>query len=226
MLNLTVAAMARSAAAIAALTLAACGGSQTKGSGPEASVRTATGASAQRLADERPLGVVENCSTRSQASFPGAFTDPHNVVIGPLVLVGAAYTDPSTVREFGGNKFPALVRAGHRVTIAVARRKRRVASLGYGPLPEKVELSPRDGHPVVTFIACRAREPSASIGAGGPVTFWSGFVLTRLPRCVPLEIWVDNESSPHRTALRMGRRRCRDSTCGPRSERGADAFAW
>jgi hypothetical protein len=149
--------------------------------------------------EERPRGVVEDCSTRSEARFPGAFTDPRNVVVGPLVLVGAAYTDRGTVVEFGGNKFPLLVRAGHRVTIELSPSSRRVAGLGYGPLPEGVELQPRDGHRVVTFVACRR---------GGAVTFWSGFVLTRSPRCVPLDVWVDDEPAPRRTVLRMGARDC------------------
>ena len=160
------------------------------------------------VAGERSRGVVEDCSTRSEASFPAAFTDPHNVVVGPLVLVGAGYTSASTVREFGGNKFPALVRAGHRVTVSVARHARAAASLGYGPLPEGVELSPRDGHPAVTFVACEPGEPSGSTADGRPVTFWSGFVLTRTPGCVPLEVRVDDEPSPRLTALRMGARRC------------------
>jgi hypothetical protein len=152
-----------------------------------------------RSADERPRGVVEDCSTRSEASFPAAFADPRNVVVVPLVLVGAAYTDPGTVVELGGNKFPLLVRAGHRVTVELSPRTRRVASLGYGPLPQGIELYPRHGHPAVRFIACRR---------GGPVTFWSGFVLTRSPRCVPLAVWVDDERAPRRTVLRMGPRDC------------------
>jgi hypothetical protein len=131
------------------------------------------------------------------------------VVVGPLVLVGAAYTPASTVREFGGNKFPALVRAGHRVTVALSRRTRRVAGLGYGPLPQAVELSPRDGHRVVTFIACRPGEkPGGSTADGQPVTFWSGFVLTSSPRCVPLDVWVDDEPSPRHIVLEMGVPRC------------------
>ncbi len=209
MSNLTVAAMARSAAAMAAVTLAACGGSQTKGTGPEAAIHSTAGTTEQGAAAERPRGVVEDCSTRSEASFPGAFTDAQNVVVGPLVLIGAAYTPPSTVREFGGNKFPVLVRAGHRVTVALSRHTRRVAGLGYGPLPEGVELSPRHGHPVVTFTACEPGEPAGSSADGQPVTFWSGFVLTRSPQCVPLEVWVDDEPSPHGRALRMGASRCR-----------------
>ena len=146
---------------------------------------------------------------RSEASFPAAFADPGNVVVGPLVMMDAAYTAPSTVREYGGNKFPVLVRAGHRVTIAVGQAARRVASLGYGPLPEALsELFPRDGHQVVTFVACGPSEPSGSTADREPVTFWSGFVLTRAPRCVPLDVWVDDEPSPRHIPLRMGVRQC------------------
>jgi hypothetical protein len=196
------------AAAVAALTLAASGESQRGGTAREAAARTPTPTPAQGASRKRPHGVVEDCSTRSEASFPAAFSDPRNVVVGPFVLDGAAYTAPETVREFGGNKFPVLVRVGHRVTVALSRRTRRVAGLGYGPLPEGVELSPRDGHRVVTFIACRRGEQSGSSVDGEPVTFWSGFVLTASPRCVPLEVWVDDEPSPRHAALRMGVPRC------------------
>src|SRR5918994_315697 len=158
-----VSALARGAAAAAvALTLAGCSESERNRTAVEAAVRTPTSTPAQGAGRKRPPGVVENCSTRSEASFPGAFSDPDNMVVGPLVLEGAAYTAPETVREFGGDKFPALVRAGHRVTVALSRRTQRVAGLGYGPLPEGVELSPRDGHRVVTFIACPRGEPSGS----------------------------------------------------------------
>jgi hypothetical protein len=193
-----------------ALTLAACSQSEGDRTAREAAVRTPTPTVARGAPRKRPRGVVSDCSTRSLASFPGAFSDPHNVVVGPLVLVGAAYTPASTVREFGGNKFPALVRAGHRVTVALSRRTRRVAGLGYGAHPQEAlsESSPRDGHRVVTFIACRPGEPSGSTLDGQPVTFWSGFVLTSSPRCVPLEVWVDDEPSPRHTALRMGVPRC------------------
>jgi hypothetical protein len=157
---------------------------------------------------ERPKGAVENCSTRSMADFPGAYSDPHNVVVGPLVLVGAAHTPASTVREHGGNKFPLLVRAGHRVTVALSHETRRVAGLGYGPLPQREDLAPSDGHRVVTFKACRHGKNSGSNADGRPVTFWSGSVLTSSPRCVPLEVWVDDRPSPRHIKLRMGVRRC------------------
>ena len=156
----------------------------------------------------------EDCSTRSEASFPAA-SDPRNLVVGPLVLVGGAFTDARTVREFGGNKFPLLVAAGHTVTLRVARAARGSARLAYGPLPQGRRIRLRDAHRSVTFIACRPGKaprdyspngPSSSDAGGVAVTFWSGFVLTRAPACVPLEVYVDAEPSPRRAGLALGRR--------------------
>lgn len=183
--------MVASGASAVALTLAAC-------SWPGTTAAPGT----------PPRGVVEDCSTSSQASFPGAFDDQQNVVVGPLVLVGATDTPASTVGEFGGDKFPALVKAGHRVTVALSPGTRAVAGLGYGPLPQEVELTPRDGHRVVTFAACGRGEDSGSDADGRPVTFWSGFVLASSPTCVPLDVWVDDEPSPRRAVIRLGVPRC------------------
>jgi len=162
-------------------------------------------------------GAREGCSTRSEADFPGAYTSPQNLVVGPLALIGGAYTDADTVREFGGNKFPLLVKSGHVVTVRVGRRApraRRVAGLAYGVLPQR-ETTLRDTHRTVTFVACRPGKapdhyspsgPSGSHADGTSVTFWSGFVLARRPTCVALEIYVDNERSPRRVGLPLGRR--------------------
>jgi hypothetical protein len=57
--------------------------------------------------DQAMMSSIENHCR--QASFSSA-----------AFLVGAAHTPARTVREYGGNKFPLLVRAGHRVTIAPA----------------------------------------------------------------------------------------------------------
>jgi hypothetical protein len=150
----------------------------------------------QRVA--APSGVRETCATRSMADFPGAFTSRRNLMVGPLTLIGGGtYTTPETVREFGGNKFPLLVAAGHRVTLELGRRTHRVAALAYGPLPQG-EIRHADGHRAVTFIACRR----------GRLTFCSGFVLARQPVCIPIHAWVDDEPVPRRIVLRMGVRRC------------------
>ena len=159
---------------------------------------------------EPPHGVVENCATQSGATFPGAFTSPRNLVVGPLVLVGAGrrpgFVWNSTGDE-GFQKFPLLVRSGHRVTVELSVATRRGAGLAYGPLPQG-ETRLRDTHRIVTFIACGHGQHSWSSADGKPVTFWSGGVVARSPRCVPLLVWVDSERAPRRTIIHLGVSRC------------------
>jgi hypothetical protein len=161
-------------------------------------------------AADRPHGVLESCATQSGADFPHAFTSARNLVVGPLALIGASGT-PSFVSNSAGTegfqKFPLLVRVGHRVTLELSPSTRRGAGLGYGPLPQG-ETYLRDTHRVVTFIACRRGERSRSSSDGQPVTFWSGSVLAKSPRCVPLLVWVDGERAPRRAGIRLGIRNC------------------
>jgi hypothetical protein len=161
------------------------------------------GSSAAR---ERPRGVVANCAMQSGASFPGAFTSSRNLVVGPLVMIGARGT-PAFSSSFHGQKFPLLLKAGHRVTLELSVTTRRRAALGYGPLPQG-DVGVDEAHRVVTFIACR-RGASDSEADGKPVTFWSGGVLAKSPRCVPLGVWVDGASSPRRVVIRLGVDHCR-----------------
>jgi hypothetical protein len=106
------------------------------------------------------------------------------------------------VREIGGNKFPLLVKAGHRVTVRLERPVHGTAGLAYGPLPQG-EVRLRDTYRGVTFVACRPGKPPRR------VTFWSGFVLTREPACVPLKVFVDGARPPLRVAIPLG------ETCDP-----------
>ena len=161
---------------------------------------------AQTSAAKPPRGVVASCSTRSEAAFPGAFTNARNLVVGPLVLTGARGSPPFAT-SFHGQKFPLLVRAGHRVTLALSKTTRKVAALGYGPLPQG-DVGVREAHRVVTFIACRRGEPSGSTADGQPVTFWSGGILSTGPRCVPVSVWIDGAEKPRRIVIRLGVTRC------------------
>jgi hypothetical protein len=180
---------------------------------------------ASRLPPPRPhpRGVIVDCTRRSEANFPGAFTDPRNLVVGPLVLEGAGEPTPaSVVRDFGGNKFPLLVKAGHTVTVRLPRPVRRFAGLAYGGLghgllPEG-ETRLRDTAHTMTFVACqpgrpprtyRDDGPSGSYADGQSVTFWSGFVVMRKPACVPLQVYVDDDPSPRHAVIEMGAGRCR-----------------
>jgi hypothetical protein len=191
-------------AAVVVVVLLFSGGSDTSPTpgGPAAGPKRATPGA---LPSTHPRGAIADCSTRSEADFPGAFADRRNLVVGPLVLVGAAHTPASVIREFGGEKFPALVRTGHTVTVQLPRTARGSAEIGWGPHRRG---SRRAADHTVTLVACRADQPAGS-SADGPVTFWSGGVSTRAIGCVPLKIYVDDEPSPRRVALSLGLR-CRD----------------
>jgi hypothetical protein len=160
---------------------------------------------ASSAAREPPRGVVADCAMQSGASFPGAFTSSRNLVIGPLAMIGARGTT-SFSSSFHGQKFPLLLKVGHRVTLELSKTTRRGAALGYGPLPQG-DVGVPEAHRVVTFIACR-RGASESEADGKPVTFWSGGVLVRSPRCVPFRVWIDGASSPRRVVIHLGVDRC------------------
>lgn len=154
-----------------------------------------------------PGAAVADCSMRSGARFPGAFTRPSNLVLGPLAIIGAGGT-PLFSPVFGGNKFPLLVRAGHRVTIALSGATRKVAALAYGPLPQG-QVDVRDAHRIVTFVACPRGALSGSSADGLSVTFWSGGILATSARCVPLQIWIDGAAEPRHVVIHLGMRDCR-----------------
>jgi hypothetical protein len=153
----------------------------------------------------RPEGAPATCRHQSSAGFPKS---TRNLVVGPLVLVGAReYSSPELIARFGGQKYPALVLAGHRVAVELSRTIRRT-SLLYADDQWRLrdgERTVRDGHRVVEFRACAAGHGGSRYD-GRKATFWSGFVITNVPRCLRLRIWVDNERSPRRARIPLGKR--------------------
>ncbi|MDQ5808239.1 MAG: hypothetical protein M3320_06140 [Actinomycetota bacterium] len=148
---------------------------------------------------EEPRAPTVRCEDRSEGAFP-PFASGRNLVVGPLALAGAgALTPEETVREFGGNKFPALVLNRHRVTVQVVSGGAR---LTHGPRPDG-PMTLEEGDRTMTFVACRRRLGSRA--GRRRVTFWSGFVLTPGPQCVTLRVWVDRSRLPRRAAIPLGR---------------------
>lgn len=141
-------------------------------------------------------GDKAGCGAQSQASFPGdSFTSANNLVIGPLSMIGAGReVSTSTVKQFDGQKFAVLVRAGHTVTVKVSRTSS--GSLTHG--------RNRAGSRKITFRACGAAKAASEAG-GEPVTFWSGFVRLSNPACVRLKVWTDRAADPRPASIRMGR---------------------
>jgi hypothetical protein len=154
----------------------------------------------------RPDGAPATCGHQSSAGFSKSARD---VVVGPLVLIGArAYSPPTVIRTFGGQKYPAVLLAGHRVTVELSRAVRRSTSLLYADdhwnMPDG-KRTVADGHRVVEFRAC-SRHRAGSSYDGRKATFWSGFVLTTVPRCLKLRVWIDDERTPRRAHLPLGKR--------------------
>ena len=155
---------------------------------------------APRRVAEKPH--VAGCAHQSIASFPGAFTSAGNLVVGPLALIGAGEpTTPATVREFGGNKFPAVVRAGRTVTVEVRGRRASLFYAEHGGVLTGTHVADGDG--AVTFRSC-GRRRAESDADGDPVTFWSGFVLVARPMCVRLTVRTGSARA-RRVAIPLGR---------------------
>jgi hypothetical protein len=152
-----------------------------------------------------PRGAPATCGHQSSASFAKA---RGNLVVGPLVLVGARqYTSPETVARVGGQKHPAVVLSGHRVTIELPRTATATSLLYADDHRDDAdgERTVAAGHRVVTFRSCAARDADRTYD-GRRATFWSGFILTTEPRCLTLRIWVDDERTPRRARLPLGQR--------------------
>lgn len=183
------------AVAVAGATVAVIGADGDETNGPRLAA-----------AQQRPDGAPATCRSQSSAAFPKS---ARNLVVGPLVLVGGReYSPPDVIARFGGQKYPAVVLAGHRVTVELPRGVRRSTSLLYADdkweLPDG-ERTVADGHRVVDFRACATGHGTSSYD-GRKATFWSGFVLTTVPRCLKLRIWVDSERTPRRARISLGKR--------------------
>ena len=185
------------------LTAVAAAGAAVAVTGPDGDETTGP-----RLAagPQRQDGAPATCRHQSSAEFSKS---ARNLVVGPLVLVGGReYSPPQVISRFGGQKYPAVVLSGHRVMVELPRRVQRSTSLFYADdnweLPEG-ERTVADGHRVVDFRACATGHGTSSY-QGREATFWSGFVLTTVPRCVRLRLWVDSERTPRRARISLGKR--------------------
>ena len=123
--------------------------------------------------------LVNTCADRSDATFPGAYRDPHNVVIGPLAWLWANNQDGDGAYNGAYRwKAPVLVRPRHTVTLRIGAAARSFAGLAFATRGWDYADSDR----TVVFRSCNGRRP----------TFWAGGVVsTRALGCLPVEIRID-----------------------------------
>ena len=153
-----------------------------------------------------PEGAPATCRHQSSAGFRSS---AHDLAVGPLRMIGAReYVSPAVIARFGGQKYPMVLLAGHRVTVELPRAVRSTTSLFYADDHWKQpdgERTVGDGHGVVAFRACTAARAGSSYD-GRDATFWSGFVLTTAPRCLKMRISIDDEPTPRRVSIALGKR--------------------
>lgn len=150
------------------------------------------------------------CAERSLADFPGAFSRPQNLVVGPVAFVGllaARWSSPAEIRRFGGWKSQALVTNGHSATVTILPASRSVARLDYSSAGDRGHPGFRDLPHTMRFVSCGAGERSGSSTDGVAVTFWSGAFALRRPACVKVRIAANGEPAVTRT-VPFAMRRC------------------
>ena len=157
---------------------------------------------------ERPRGVVEDCSgVGGPVARPSDFARPRNLVVGPFALLLGAGRMLAYVPDVGGNKIAVRVKRGHRVTLELPSQVRPDVGLVFGKFAS-ANVTPRQARRVVTFKACTRGESTALWDVDLPVSGWVGGLVATAPQCVPLLIWLDDESSPRRAVIRFGVTNC------------------
>jgi hypothetical protein len=164
--------------AVAAVALAACGGSDPQGSTtPAGSPVVDCDSRVQVIPSGRHSGRIPEAARRT------------SVVAGPVVVIGARRWG-SYPRQPGSStrfKAPLLVEAGAAVTVTVAAESRADAALMVGRA-----RGPDVHGPSVELRPCAPGARVANRRVGSHTPFLAGFRLRR-PTCVGLEVEVEIE---------------------------------
>jgi hypothetical protein len=146
---------------------------------------------------------VRGCATRGDSNRPAKPPATGAIRIGPLIIwPSVRVVGPTTDASWPyGAKAPVMLPARVRATLSIAPEA--VGSAGLWRM--------RGGYvSTVRFLACREREPSHGYrGTVGKFTqFPFSFALKEPSACVPMEVWVDGEATPHRLVVPVGRNAC------------------
>lgn len=207
----------------AALVAAACSSGGAKPHPPlnaSASPGSVAGPTESSSPGPVPGAFVRTCQTSVYGDLgKGWRKDKNAVVVGPLALLfpGGYANAPRKffVRHGTGyysQKVLAVVEQGATVTIAVAPAVSGVVSLLYDPerFNQSGGYEVSDGERAVTFKACARGK--ALIGPPNSATQFPGGFIVAGPRCVPLEVWLGNDSTPTYRWLSFGASHCNQYT--------------
>ncbi|MBA2643875.1 MAG: hypothetical protein H0U80_00335 [Solirubrobacterales bacterium] len=126
----------------------------------------------------------------------------HDVVLGPLVLLGGRRWAETRPNGFNGHgyKIPVTLLEGVRATLSVPSNMRGRVGLVFSlPAQDRVERwGMRGADTAVRFTACSRGEKSGRTG-------WPGGLIVDRPRCVALAVKVAGRPSVRRR-VPLGRR--------------------
>jgi hypothetical protein len=180
----------------------------------------------------RAATVGANCERFGGLTYHSILRRASNVQVGPITFISLgeyarqppsdfAPVRPTSLREpwirgradalvheevrelslYVAHKVVVVINGGSDVTLVIPRSERNHASLLWGPTPTVTRSEARlgfaqisDGNPAVRFKGCNGQFMEY---VGG------GFVIAG-KRCLPLDLWVDEERGPRRVAASFG----------------------
>jgi hypothetical protein len=149
-------------------------------------------------------GDLRDCRTRGEGRGPQKLPTPPGVRVGPLILwpsLRLRTTRTSDVTWLFVAKAPVVLRARTKLVFAIAPSAVSRAAF----------QSHRGGYvSAVRFVACR--ETQQAFAYDGTIGRYTGFPfaigLKQRSACVPVEVWLDGQSTPIRRVIPVGRRSC------------------
>ena len=170
-------------------------------------VAVSSAVASPRTDPERPTTwELRDCRTRGDSNSPQKAPPSPGVRIGPLTIW------PS-VRGLSGRTINATWIYAVKAPIVLPARTKVVLAIA----PEAVSLAAFQSHrsgyvSAVRFEACREREPAFKGAYRGTVGKLTGFPfaigLTQKSACIPMDVWIDGQSTPIRRIVPVGRRSC------------------
>lgn len=160
-------------------------------------------------ASAEPGTVLENCADQIAGGY-GARWQRQSIHAGPLWFVDArplrAGNDGTSPLPFGNLPVNEMDNAYAWVK-AVGPARRSFRFLVNADFKTDGSYTLADGQPGVTFAACPSGQELGQ-DYGGVTQFWLGFVIAKVPACVPLDLWTRTSKRPARITLAVGSISC------------------
>lgn len=140
--------------------------------------------------DPRAVAEVRECGT----GIGGQLIITGEIRVGPLLLnfLASFGANRGKYEPVAGEKVIVTIQPGHHATVVIGERHRSHAALVYTSSPA----------PAVTFRGCE-QAPGEQ-----PPAMFNGGINVAGDRCLPLDVYVDDESEPRKVVASFGAGQC------------------